>query len=160
MKKKITRPDGTVEEYEGSAEEIARIEAEIAGRSGMTTQVPVQEDRGSGRRVLTDEIQRAMDGMSTEQLESLKWWAQFVKLPRITAPIIQPQPIFIPWIQQPYPIYSDPTVTWITCDNGTTVKTWPTTETITTCEIKLDPCVQSTDTLWIGEQNPYVVGLS
>lgn len=51
MKKTITRPDGTVEEVEGTAEELAELE-----RASKKTSK--KESKSPSRRVLTDEIQR------------------------------------------------------------------------------------------------------
>lgn len=47
MKKKITRPDGTIEEYEGTAEEISKIE-----------ESPKNESSEKKKKILTDNKKR------------------------------------------------------------------------------------------------------
>lgn len=110
MKKKITHTDGRVEELEGTPEEIAQVEAEIARRSGGSAGSPVQEDKGQGRRVLTDEIQRSLAGLTDEQLKSLKFWIEFVKIPAY-------KPVdVIPWAPQLQPLWPPDTIIWATPD--------------------------------------------
>lgn len=65
MKKKITRPDGTVVEYEGTAEELAELERE------MTEEVRRDEGKSKGKRILNEE--RVME-MIERALEHHKKW--------------------------------------------------------------------------------------
>ena len=48
MKKKITRPDGTVVEYEGTAEELAALEESLEDTQK-------NESVGKGKRLLTEQ---------------------------------------------------------------------------------------------------------
>lgn len=59
MKKKITRPDGTVVEYEGTAEELAELEESLEGTQK-------NESVGKGKRLLTEQdvmrmVEKALD---------------------------------------------------------------------------------------------------
>jgi len=57
MKKKITHPDGTVVEYEGTPDELAQLEREITGSSRQ------DENKNNGRRILNERI---LDGEINE----------------------------------------------------------------------------------------------
>lgn len=54
MKKTITKPDGSIEVVEGTAEEIAEYERKLKGQ-------PVLEAPKPGPGLLTDELRRLMD---------------------------------------------------------------------------------------------------
>lgn len=95
MKKKITRPDGSVEEFEGTAEELAAFEKSI-----KETPAPSGKEEGKkpGQQILTDEIQRLLD----QAVEEMKKGGQGL------LPKIEPWPVFpnvpsplSPWITNP-----------------------------------------------------------
>lgn len=74
MKKKITRPDGTVEELEGTAEELAELE-----RKGGTGSV--KEDKKPKKQLLK-EVYQAADEKEKEELRQLV-------LQEIVAPFVE-----------------------------------------------------------------------
>jgi hypothetical protein len=63
MKKKVTRPDGTVEELEGTAEELAELEKksrEPANESPKTKKRVIlsEEDHGEIRKIVSEELNK------------------------------------------------------------------------------------------------------
>lgn len=62
MKKKITRPDGTIEEYEGTAEEIAKIEESLKN----------VVDKKNDKKLLTDQVQKSDFDSLKKLLEDAK----------------------------------------------------------------------------------------
>lgn len=104
MKKTIYKSDGSQEEIEGSPEEIAAYELEISKRSGESVGQPVQEDRGPGRRVLTDEYVRALERIAgaLERMPNTRF-----------IPYYEPPAIRWPWESwQPTIICETPKITW------------------------------------------------
>lgn len=52
MKKKITRPDGTIEELEGTAEELAELERHVQKRGEVSEESPKKK----GKRILSEDV--------------------------------------------------------------------------------------------------------
>lgn len=82
MKKVIKNPDGTVEELDGTPEEIAQLERERSRGSEGHGPSPVKESPG-GRRILTDEIQRLSERVA--ELERRQPLFIYVPYPYVTS---------------------------------------------------------------------------
>ena len=87
MKKKVTRPDGTVVEYEGTVEELAQLESEESGDDKK------HESKKKGRRILNEKrvarmIRKALRRHAEEEHNQLHW-------PPYQPIQIQPTPIQI-----------------------------------------------------------------
>lgn len=111
MKKQITRPDGTVEVVEGTAEELAEYERNLQ-------EAPKKKSGGSKKRLLNEETLRAMIAEEVKKIPTTHF--HFGGCHHCNPPVILPSPI---WIEpQPYiePYYPQPGLPWytITC-NGT-----------------------------------------
>lgn len=129
MKKTYISEDGTETVVEGTPEEIAAYERERSRSSGEKQPAPVKEDQG-GRRVLTDELVRALEEAAAKMTppkpaNCCSPWCQ------ICHPSLWP--FARPWWEIPPQRYVWPDV-WITC-NGTTsagpdIQLYGTTETI------------------------------
>lgn len=137
MKKKITRPDGTIEEIEGTAEELAALERKSSKKSegkktskrilneGRITELEAKvaelekqlaEAQGESWRKLLEEIQKT----SPKQ----PWIEPYVPVTPFE-PYVDPQPLIRPYKTVPdtgtWPFPYD-RFTWCTDDNSSFAK--------------------------------------
>lgn len=100
MKKKITHPDGRIEEVEGTPEELAQLEKATSKKSKKA------ESKQPSRRILNEEVARL-----TKELEAAKAKIQKLEL-QLFREMSKPIRTF-PNIPEPYDYPIDPIVPWI-----------------------------------------------